>query len=113
MTTLKSLIKSIEPVYVNSDITAENFPIPKKIETENHQVFVTEGYMSSEEILEEIKKRGGRPANIYELMSLVEEGKLKENGWYLAFGSKSQVSHGHFRVPDFSRSDDGWYFCMT
>ena len=68
---LESLIKKAKFDYVNSNITAANFPAPKTINTD-FKLFHFDKYISSEDAIKEMEREGYSPANIYELLSWKE-----------------------------------------
>ncbi len=111
---LEKLIKKHKWYYVNSDITEKNFPLPKKIETENPVILKFDNSFSSEEALERCKKEGLRPANIYELLLLKENHpeNWPDNTWssILAFGSQFTDSDGDHRVPLVRAYSDGVFW---
>lgn len=113
MKTLKRYIKDGKFYYVNSNITEENFPKPKSIRTENWKIIRMRKPVTSQEALDEIKKQGCTPANVYELLEWREThgDELKDNEWALAFGSEYTGGGGYHRVPLVYRSSDGgWGF---
>jgi hypothetical protein len=114
---LDKMLKKHKFYYIHSDINSKNFPVPDVIETENPVIIKMEKDFTSQEALDEIKKRGCRPANIYELLLYVEnhpEGF--QRGKYIgvaAFGSYFIDSDGRHRVPFVDRdSDGGWEFFL-
>ena len=98
-------IKKLNTYYVNSNITNNNFPEPKEIRTGNWKVIKMTKSFSSQEALDEIKKQGCRPANIYELVSLAPQ--LEKGKSYIAFGSKYIDSDGDRGVPYVHTRADG------
>lgn len=108
-TKLENIIKKSKWTYVNKNLTAENFPIPEKIETENWKIITMKGYFSSQEALDEIKLQGCRPANAYELVLWLQKHPkevLKGKG-YTALGQMWQDSNGYHRVPSVRRFSGG------
>src|SRR3990167_4178896 len=64
---IEDIIKTFKNYYVNSDITAKHFPIPDTIRTENWELLHFDKTITTEEVRDEMKKKGLTPANIYEL----------------------------------------------
>lgn len=115
MQTLQQEIKSIgdKVYYQNPNLTSKNFPKPKKIRTENYKFITIPKSYSSQEALEEIKKQGCTPANIWELTELAKQGKLEKGNWYVAFGQTWTDSDGYHRVPFvFAHSDGDFRFLL-
>lgn len=81
-TSLALLIKGHKFDYVNSDITVENFP-SQEVSTD-FELYHFDRYISSEAAIEEMKKDGYKPANIYELL-LWPDWNGKD--WVVALGS--------------------------
>lgn len=85
--TLKQLISDLNLNWVNSDITPENFPKTK--EPRGKMEIVDFGkYMSTEEVKEELDKKGLRPATIYELLTWAKDN-WNGKDWVVALGSVS------------------------
>lgn len=95
--------------YVNSYITEDNFPVPKKIETKNPQLIELEKKMTSKKCLDLIKQKGLRPANIYELLEYKNNHELEKGKYYVAFGSDWTDSVGRHRVPRLLAHWDGGF----
>lgn len=95
---LKKLIKEKNFDYVNSDITDALFPEPEDI-SEAYKLFHFDRYISSKGAIEEMKKDGYRPTNIYELLLWKE---WNEKDLVVALGSVGKVD-GSRRVPCLSR----------
>ncbi len=110
---IEKLIKDTKSYYVNSNLTSANFPIPKKIETEGGKMMMIDRPMSSEEVLEKMKKEGLRPATVYELAHwILNEKNIPRNKYYVAFGSQWTDAAGDRRVPFVcvdSVGGFGWY----
>jgi hypothetical protein len=110
---LKQLIEKCNFSYVNEDITGENFPRPDKIQTENWKIIRINKTFTSQEALDEIKKQGCHPANVWEMLVLFDEWKneLKDYEYLLAFGQLWEDGAGSRRVPRvYRRSGGDWLF---
>lgn len=111
ITTIQEFIKSKKWYYNNSEITEDNFPMPKTVETEGAEIVRLKVYISSEECLALIKSKGLRPANIYELMIYISKHpeSFPESKWtgIIALGSEWTDSDGRRRVPFVDRYSDG------
>ena len=111
--TLEQQLKKEKFYYVNSNLTSKNFPKPKKVATKNWKLIRMEKSFSSQEALDEIKKQGCRPANVYELLEWQKQhgDELKDYEWCFAFGQLWASAGGYHRVPYVYRHSDGdWYF---
>jgi len=99
---LQKLITENKTYYVNPKLTANNFPKPKTIATENWKLIKMEKRFSSKEALARIKSEGCRPANVWELATWVKShgGELEKLHWLLAFGQMWGKAGGYHRVPD-------------
>jgi hypothetical protein len=99
METIEKLIEEFKPIYYqNPNLNSENFPIPDVIETEGAVIIKKDKYFSSEEALDEMKKRGLRPANIYETLIWAKDNQEKGQS-VITFGSKWKDSDGYHWVP--------------
>ena len=108
---LQKLISRVPYYYVNSNITTKNFPVPKKIETENWKLIRMDKFFTSQEALDKIKSENCRPANAYELALWVEKHREKEmpkGKWssVIAFG-QLWFSGDYHKVPDVYRDSAG------
>ena len=109
MTTLENLFKKYDNIYYrNSDLTEANFPVPKVIQKEGWKLIKMKKSFSSQEALDEIKKRGCRPANLYELLEWAKDNQ-EESQWVLAFGQTLTDGVGHHRVPFVYRGSVGYF----
>lgn len=83
---LKELIKQLNLEYVTDFATEENFPAPEGKIRSDVQLLKMDSDWTTEEALEKIKQKGGRPCTIYELLSWAKDNW---NGidWVVAFGS--------------------------
>lgn len=106
---IENIIKRSSWYYINSDLTAENFPIPEKIETEGWKLIRMDKSFSSQEALDKIKADGCRPANAYELALWSEKHReeIPKEHWCLAFGQLWQDAIGYHRVPRVDAYSDG------
>lgn len=95
----KIITKSIY-YYVNSNLNSTNFPMPKNIRTEGWKLIKMKGSFSSQ-ALDEIKRQGCTPANVYELALWSESHcqEIKKGTYVIAFGQLWQDSDGYRRVP--------------
>ena len=95
--------------WVNSDITAEHFPITGEGQIEVEvTLFHFNRSMSSEPVLEELDQAGFRPAKIEELVALgVKERDLQKKFPIVALGSVWRGSDGRRYVPDLDWSGRG------
>ena len=91
---LSTLIKKGKYDYVNSDITQENFPDTG--ERGEVQIIKLRDDITSEESIEELKKQGLRPANIYELLEWGAKNTEPVSKWTyaVALGSSWQDLDG-------------------
>jgi len=106
---IKDFIQKNKFHYVSPDITDENFPL-QEVEKGEPVIYNLEKKMSSKEILEDLKKKNLRPANIYEFMDWFEKNKesIKGSGkCYISFGSEFMVSDGYHRLPFVYACTDG------
>lgn len=85
--TLKQLIKQKKLDWVNANITEENFP-QEKIRKGEYKLFHFDKNISSEDVIQEMKKEGYSPANIYELLAWKDWNK---KDWVVALGSSCRV----------------------
>lgn len=111
--TLEELASKHKFYHQNPNLTTKNFPPPETIATENWQVVEIDKTMTSEEVLDLIKSKGLRPANVYELLKWKENypTELKKNKYYVAMGQLWEDVDGHLRVPVVIRFSDGdWRF---
>ena len=102
MKTLQQLIKDTRPYYQNPDITSAHFPKPKKVQTEGAQLLpIDKYYPNGQAVVDMLKEKGLRPANVYELMEYFTEHKdeMPKGKWYPAFGSMWTDAVGGHRVP--------------
>ena len=99
MKTLEKVINKKNYSYVNNDLTAKNFPIPKKVRTEGWKVIKMKGPFTSQEALDEIKKQGCTPANAYELAEWAHKDTLEKGTSIIALGQLWQDPNGYRRVP--------------
>ncbi len=110
-TKTKNLLKGY--YYLNSDINEENFPIPKKIETEKWKLIEMGKTSTSEEALAEIKHQGYRPANCWELAQWKIDHEAEIKGkfkWYVALGQTWTDAGGRHRVPSVDAYSDGDFY---
>jgi len=104
---LEEKISKIPNIYYqNSDLTSENFPEPKTLRTDYKTIEMKKSF-SSQEALDEMKKQGCSPANIWELTEWIAQGNAKKGKWYPAFGSSWKDSDGFHRVPIVDALTDG------
>lgn len=98
---IEDIIARTSHWYVNSDITTEHFPIPDKIQTENWEIVPIDKTLSSQEVLDLMKSKGLRPANIYELALWSEKHRqeVPKGKWYIALGQSWAGPDGYHRVP--------------
>lgn len=94
--------------WTNSDITAENFPVSgegqKEVEVE---LVHLNRDASTEEVLEELERRGLRPAKIEELLALgAKYPELQKEFPIIAFGSVWRDPDGGRYVPFLHWGDD-------
>lgn len=122
MKTLEQLIKKSDYYYVNPNITSENFPKPKKIATTRAKIIKINKPSSSQEVLDEIKRQGYRPANIWELAEWANKHReeMDKVTWMIVLGQTWVDSGGNHGVPyvgaysdgdfrfDLARFEDGW-----
>lgn len=107
MTKLETLFKKYDNIYYkNSDLTEENFPTPKVTQTKNWKIIKMTKSFSSQEALDEIKKQGCRPANLYELLEWAKDNQEK-NQWVIALGQIWTDAVGNHMVPYVYRDSDG------
>lgn len=90
--------------WADHDFTSDNFSCDKhgelKITIKLFSFYTQDGNISSEEVLEEIKKQGYRPAEIEELLSLgASYPELQEKFPIIALGSMWRDTKGVLRVP--------------
>jgi hypothetical protein len=108
---LKNLIDKHTWYYKNENITEKNFPVPKKIETENWKIIRFDKSFTSKEALDRIKSEGCRPANVYELLTFKKNHPeiWPDNTWtsVIAFGQTWKDSDRNHRVPHVLRDSDG------
>lgn len=102
-TPLEKIIKKSKWFYVNDKLNAKNFPIPDKVETKGWKLIKMSKSFSSQEALDEIKRQGYRPANVYELAEWMNKHREKEMpkgawGGVIAFGSEMLLD-GYRVVP--------------
>jgi len=93
---LQTLIKNGKFNYVNTDITAKNFPAPKKLG--KVELINFKRNISSEEAIKEMDKKGMRPANLYELLVFAEK-EWNGKDWVVALGSVWRGPYGDRYVP--------------
>lgn len=109
--TIENLIKTYPKIYYqNRDFNSENFPPPKKVETKNWKLIkIPSGETwTSEKCLEEIKKAGCRPANVYELLLWSKDNQQKGT-YVIALGSKWIEAERDHRVPGVSAHGGGGF----
>lgn len=85
MKTLKELTKDFD--YVNSDITEDKFPQPKTLRTD-YKLYNFDKYISSEDVIEKMKKDGYSPASVYELLKWKDWNK---EDFVIALGSVAVI----------------------
>ena len=113
MNLLQKLIDETKPwYYINSDITAEHFPAPKKLRKGKiiaYEPKLTDGVWTSKGMLKEIKEKGYEPVNLYEMLEAKKTNPeiFKEGKWYCAFGQLWQDSGSDRRVPRVDADSDG------
>lgn len=90
-TSLAFLIKGRKFDWVNENITVKNFP-PQEVSTD-FKLYHFGRYISSEAAIEEMKKDGYKPANIYELL-LWPDWNGKD--WVVALGSVCKVDGNRY-----------------
>lgn len=97
---IESFIKKHKWYYVNPALTSENFPV-QKAEAGGTLLPLDKYYPNSQAVLDMLKEKGLRAANVYELMAYFDEHKddMPKNRWYPAFGSIWKVAGGRHRVP--------------
>ena len=109
MTKLQTLFKKYDNIYYrNSNLTEANFPVPKVIQKEGWKLIKMKKSFSSQEALDEIKKQGCRPANLYELVEWAKDNQEKSK-WVLALGQTLTDGGGDRRVPCVGRDSDGHF----
>lgn len=91
MRTFNTLTKDFD--WVNSDIEA-NFPLEERKHGE-YKLFHFDRYISSEDAIEEMKKKGYVPVTLLELL---EWKKWNGKDWVVALGSVAEVD-GRLYVP--------------
>lgn len=99
---LQGLIERFGFSYIWPDFTPENFPLPSLFVIRRGIKFIRMPRQhSTEEALEAIEKRGGSPANIYELLTYKAaiEGELKRSEYVTAFGSLYTNAEGTVYAP--------------
>ena len=111
---IEGIIKTFKNYYVNSDITAKHFPIPDTIRTENWELLHFDKTITTEEVRDEMKKKGLTPANIYELAEWTKDKanlpSLKKY-YIVAMGQEWVDSDGDHRVSNldaYSLGGFGW-----
>lgn len=106
---LEQIIKKSEWYYVNSELTSENFPKPDLIETTGAKIIKMGKPFSSQEALDEIKRQGCRPANVWELAEWANEHReeMDKETWIVALGQIWKDSDGDHGVPFVYRHSDG------
>lgn len=111
MKTLEQLIKKSDYYYVNSNLTSKNFPKPDIIETTGAKIIKMSKSVSSQEILNEIKRQGCRPANAWELAEWASKHRKEmDKGTYMvAFGQMCLDSDGDHGVPGVNAYSDGGF----
>ncbi len=72
---LKDMIESLEFDHVNNNITSENFP-EQEIRGEV-KIFHFDRFISSEDVIKEMKQEGYEPANLYELLEYAKIGIVR------------------------------------
>lgn len=80
--TLTQLIEAKNLDYVSINITEDNFP-PQPM-SGDYKIYHFNRYMTSEDVIDEMKKDGYRPMNIYELL---EWDGWNGTDWVVALGS--------------------------
>lgn len=96
---LKKLIENLKLNYVNENITETNFPAPEKL-GKDFEIVKYEKTMTTEEVLADLKSKGLRPANIYELLTWTKKNwKPKETEYIAALDSVRRDSCGGRSVP--------------
>lgn len=108
------VIKKEKFYYVNSDITAANFPVIST-EIENWKLIRPGKRFTSQEAIDMMKAEGCRPATAYELLlwKQLHGDELKDWEYCLAFGQTYTDSDGDHRVPRVYRGSDGdWRFYL-
>ena len=112
---IEGIIKTFKNYYVNSDITAKHFPIPDTIRTENWELLHFDKTITTEEVRDEMKKKGLTPANIYELAEWTKDKanlpSLKKY-FVVAMGQEWVDSDGDRGVSGLLADSDGdfnWY----
>lgn len=91
---LSELIQEKKFDYVNPNITDTLFEIPKEISSD-YKLYYFGRYISSENIVIEMKKDGYRPANVWELLKWKD---WDNKDWVIALGSVGEV-YGCRHVP--------------
>jgi len=90
---LRSLISACNLDWVNSNVTAENFPIPAGFQfaTET-KLFHFERTVSSEEVITEMKLKGWNPATIFDLLEFgAKNPELQRQIPIIALGSVCEI----------------------
>lgn len=111
---LKSFIKKEKFYYVNSKLTDLNFPSPKTVKEptdDNCKLIHIARTMTSQEVLESIKKEGYRPANAHELMLWFSKNKssIKPYEWIVALQQTWKDADGHHGVPSVDAYSGGGF----
>ena len=91
---LKNLIKPLKLDWVGSDVTDDNFP--DNGERGKVEILQFNKSLSTEEVLEKMKKMGYRPATLHEMLSWAKEWNRKDA--IVALGSIWQTPNGFRRV---------------
>ena len=87
MNNLQKLIKKLKLTYVNPNI--ENAGFADKLRNKNFKVFHFNRYISSEDAIQEIEKKGYQPANAIELLTWAKDWNSKD--WVVALGEIRHV----------------------
>lgn len=97
---LAAMVKAGRYVYTNDNITAKNFPIEGSGTVESEGVLVhLDRYASTEEVEQEIAKRGLRPTTIEELLAFGETYPDVQREFPVVALGSSWVDRGYRYVP--------------
>ena len=98
----QELIEKAKFDWINPDVNEKNFPIKQKTKhIVTIKLFNFNRFISSEEVIKNIKKNGFRPAFIEELIVLATNyPDLQKKFPVVALGSMWNKGNNHFTVPE-------------
>lgn len=107
-TNLKNLIKAGRYDWINSDINDTNFPDFKDMPEGKTELVHFGRFISSNDVIEELKKKGMRPANLKELLIFGKENPEEQRKFpIVALGSVCRRWFGARLVPGLWRLSGG------